>query len=118
MGAYATYFDRGLHLDAGVSGGPNSYRTRRTTLGNSVSTGGPEGTEVNLLFAAGYDWKIGGFTVGPVASFQYTNVQLGGFTESGGLAPLSVQTKNADSARSALGVHATLAAPRRGGSRG
>ena len=58
--------------------------------------------------AAGYDWKIRGLTVGPVASFQYTNVQLNGFTESGGLAPLSVQAKQADSARSALGVHATF----------
>ena len=47
VGGYATWFDRGLHLDAAVSGGPNSYRTRRTTPNNTVATGGPEGTEVN-----------------------------------------------------------------------
>ena len=108
VGAYATYFDRGLHLDASVSGGPNSYRTRRTTPNNTVATGGPEGTEVNMLFAAGYDWKWKGVTLGPVASFQYTNVQLNGFTESGSFAPLSVMKKNAESTRTALGMHATF----------
>ena len=108
VGAYATYYDGGLHLDAAVSGGINSYKTRRTTPNNTVATGGPEGTEVNLLFAAGYDWKLGSLTIGPVASFQYTNVELDGFTETGGFAPLSVVKKNADSMRSALGMHATF----------
>ena len=108
FGAYATYFDRGLHLDAAVSGGINSYRTRRATPNNTVATGSPEGSEVNALFAAGYDWKFRGLTIGPTASFQYTNVQLDGFTETGGFAPLSVAKKNADSTRSALGMHATF----------
>ena len=108
VGAYATYFDRGLHFDAAVSGGPNSYRTRRTTPNNTTATASPQGTEVNLLFAAGYDWKFKGITLGPVASFQYTNVQLDGFTETGTFAPLSVIRKNSDSMRSALGFHATF----------
>ena len=108
VGAYATYFDRGLHLDAAVSGGINSYKIRRTTPNNTVATGGPDGSEVNLLFAAGYDWKFKGLTIGPTASFHYTNVQLDGFTETGGFAPLNVVKKNADSTRSALGMHATF----------
>ena len=107
VGAYATYFTGGLHLDAAVSGGPNSYKTRRITPNNTIATGGPEGTEVNLLFAAGYDWKSGALTIGPVASFQYTNVQLDGFTERGVFAPLSVVRRNEESIRSALGFHAT-----------
>ena len=107
VGAYATYFDRGFHVDAAVSGGPNSYATRRTPPNNTFATASPEGTEVNLLFATGYDWKMGGLTIGPVASFQYTNVQLDGFTERGTFAPLSVVKRNEESLRSALGVHAT-----------
>ena len=108
VGAYATWFDRGLHLDASVSGGANGYATRRTTPNNTVATASPQGTEVNLLFAAGYDWKFGGLTIGPTAGFQYTNVQLNGFTETGTFAPLTVATKNADSARSAIGFRATF----------
>ncbi len=108
VGAYATYFDRGFHVDAAVSGGLNSYSTRRTTPNNTIATASPEGREVNALFASGYDWKMGGLTIGPVASFQYTNVQLDGFTERGTFAPLSVLRKNEESLRSAVGVHATF----------
>ena len=107
IGTYATWFDGGFHIDASVSGGLNSYNTRRTTPNNTVATANPDGSEVNLLLATGYDWKRGGLTFGPIASFQYTNVQLDGFTETGAFAPLSVIRKNADSSRSALGVHAT-----------
>ena len=108
VGAYATYFDGGLHLDAAVSGGPNSYSTRRSTPNNTVAAGSPDGSEVNVLFAAGYDWKFGALTIGPTASFQYTNVELDGFTETGGFAPLNIIRKNAESTRSALGVRATF----------
>jgi|GEM_PF-920986 len=106
VGAYATYFDRGFHVDASVSGGPNSYRTRRVTANNTIATGSPEGTEVNLLLAAGYDWKKGALTIGPDVSFQYTNVQLDGFNETGTFAPLSVIRKNAESLRSSVGFRA------------
>jgi outer membrane autotransporter protein len=107
VGAYATYFDRGFYVDASVSGGPNSYNTRRTTPNNTTATANPGGTEVNLFLASGYDWKKGPLTFGPIASIQYTNVQLDGFTETGGFAPLSVIRKNADSMRSAIGFHAS-----------
>ena len=107
VGAYATWFDRGFHVDASVSGGPNDYKTRRTTPNNTVATASPGGTEVNLLLATGYDWKFKGLTIGPTASFQYSNTQLDGFTETGSFAPLSVIRRNVDSARSALGIKAT-----------
>ncbi len=107
VGAYATWFNRNFYVDASVSGGPNSYNTRRTTPNNTTATANPGGTEVNLLLASGYDWKKGALTFGPIASFQYTNVQLDGFTETGGFAPLSVIRKNADSMRSAIGFRAS-----------
>ena len=108
VGAYATYFDQGFHLDLAASGGVNDYTTRRGTPGNTVATASPEGTEVNLLIGAGYDWKVGGLTVGPVASFQYTNVRLDGFAERGAFAPLAVSGRTEESLRSAVGVHATF----------
>src|SRR6185436_3798406 len=88
VGLYATYFDRGFYVDAAVSGGFNSYDTRRVTPNNTAATGKSDGSEINTLLAAGYDWKFGGLTLGPTASFQYTNVQLDGFTENGAFAPL------------------------------
>jgi autotransporter-associated beta strand protein len=108
VGLYATYFNRGFYLDAAVSGGFNSYDTRRTTPNNTAATGKPDGAEINTLLAAGYDWKWKGLTIGPTASFQYTNVQLDGFTENGSFAPLTIAGKNAESLRTALGIRATF----------
>ncbi len=106
LGIYATYFTGGFYADAAVTGGLNSYETRRTAL-RGTARGSENGGEVNALFAAGYDWKKGGLTVGPTASFQYTHVGIGGFTEHGSLAPLSYGSQRTESLRSALGAKAS-----------
>ena len=106
LGLYATYFDRGFHVDAAVTGGLNSYNTRRVTPNNTAATASPEGSEINVLIATGYDWKVGKFTVGPTASYQYTNVHTDGFTETGAFAPLAVNGQSTESSRTSLGVRA------------
>lgn len=45
-------------------------------------------------------------TVGPTASFQYTWVNVDGFTEDGSLAPLRIDGQHADAYRTALGARA------------
>ena len=60
-----------------------------------------------MLVAGGYDWKKGGLTIGPTASFQYTLVGFGDFTESGSLAPLAYPSQNAESFRTAFGMRAS-----------
>ena len=106
LGIYATYFDRGFHIDAAVNGGLNSYKTRRVTPNNTAAIASPDGSEINVLFATGYDWKSGHLTFGPTASYQYTNTALDGFTETGAFAPLTVGSKSAQSHRTALGMRA------------
>ena len=107
LGIYATYFDQNFHVDASVTGGINSYRSRRVTPNNTVATGSPDGSEINVLIGAGYDWKFGAITVGPVASYQYTNMRMDGFTETGAFAPLAVSGRSADSSRTSLGIRAS-----------
>ena len=107
IGGYATWYDGGFYVDASISGGPNSYRTRRATPNNTVATGSPEGSELNLMIGTGYDWKKGGFSFGPFANLQYTNVQLDSFTEIGGFAPLAVAEENSESLRSIVGFRAS-----------
>ena len=106
LGIYATYFTGGFYADAAVTGGLNGYETRRTAL-RGTARGSENGGEVNALFATGYDWKTGGLTVGPTASFQYTRIGIGGFTEHGSLAPLTYGAQRAESLRSALGAKAS-----------
>ena len=106
LGIYATYFTGGFYADAAVTGGLNAYETRRTAL-RGTARGSENGGEINALIATGYDWKTGALTVGPTASFQYTHVGIGGFTEHGSLAPLTYGSQRAESLRSALGAKAS-----------
>ena len=106
LGVYATYFTGGFYADAAVTGGLNGYETRRSAL-RGTARGSENGGELNALIAAGYDWKSGALTVGPTASFQYTHVGIGGFTEHGSLAPLTYGSQRAESLRSAVGAKAS-----------
>jgi outer membrane autotransporter protein len=106
LGVYATYFTGGFYVDTAVTGGYNSYDTRRRALAGTAR-GSTTGGELNALFAAGYDFKTGGLTIGPTASFQYTYVGIGKFSENGSLAPLQIGGQHNESLRSALGFKAS-----------
>ena len=106
LGLYATAYSGGLYADLAVSGGVNSYDTRRTAL-RGDARGSTDGSELNALFATGYDWKMGALTIGPTASIQYTYVSLDGFTERGSLAPLAIRSGHGESLRTTLGLKAS-----------
>lgn len=107
LGLYATYFTGGgFYIDTAVTGGYNSYDTRRSAL-QGTARGDTDGGELNALFATGYDVKAGNFTFGPTASFQYTYLGIGSFDEHGSLAPLSFRSQHQDSLRTAFGMRAS-----------
>jgi outer membrane autotransporter protein len=103
LGLYATTFAGGWYADVAAFGGYNSYDTRRTAI-QGDARGDTDGGEVDALFGTGYDFKSGGFTFGPTASFNYTYVGMNGFTEHDSLAPLNIHGNNADSLRTAFGA--------------
>lgn len=103
VGLYATAFGNGFYLDTAVTGGWNGYDSRRTALQGSAR-GSTNGGELDVFVGGGYDWKSGALTVGPTANFQYTYMDLGGFTERGSLAPLTVANQNAESMRTSVGL--------------
>ena len=106
FGIFASYFDMGFYLDTALHTGVSGYKTRRTALGG-VETASPGGSSFSFLLDAGYDWKIGGLTVGPTFNYQYTSTSLDGFTENGGsLAPLTVRGHDGNSSRTAFGARA------------
>jgi len=106
LGLYATAFGSGFYLDTAVVGGLSGYDTRRTAL-EGTARGETLGGDLNVLVAGGYDWKKGGLTIGPTASFQYTLIGFDGFSESGSLAPLAYPSQNAESFRTAFGARAS-----------
>jgi outer membrane autotransporter protein len=106
FGLYATAFRGGFYLDTAVTGGPSEYNSHRTALLGTAS-GDTEGGNLNVLVSGGYDWRKGNLSIGPTASFQYTYVSFGGFTESGSLAPLKFNDQHVDSIRTAFGGKAS-----------
>ena len=102
FGVYATAFSQGFYLDTAVSGGPSGYSSQRAALQGNAS-GSTNGGDFDFLVAAGYDWKVGGLTIGPIASFQLSYIGINGFTESGSLAPLKFPDQNFESERTGFG---------------
>ncbi len=115
-GAYATLYGYKIlgslvHVDGAVSGGWNSFDTRRTGLDrvtvltyNDIARGSTNGSEFNALLAYGGDWHFGCLLVGTWSSIQYTNVGIDRFTETGSFAPLQIQNQDQYSLRGTSGV--------------
>jgi len=102
LGIYSTTYGNGFYLNTMAAGGYNSYDTHRTGLGG-IAQGDTDGEEFDGLISTGYDFHSGNFTVGPIASAQYTYVSINNFTENGSLAPLNIPSQNQDSFRSKVG---------------
>jgi fibronectin-binding autotransporter adhesin len=101
-GLYASYFSDGFYVDLAANGGWNSYDAWRTAL-LGQARGNSDGAEFNGLIGAGYDWHLGGLRFGPIATFQYSYMDIDSLTERGSLAPLRYPNQNEDSVRSTLG---------------
>jgi outer membrane autotransporter protein len=105
---YGTFYEGGFFVNGIVGGGAGSIDTRRFTVGG-FARGETDGTEFNGLLGTGYDCHIGTFTVGPVASLQYTTVGIDGFSENGSLGALRIDSQSQDSLKSAVGLKASYA---------
>ena len=107
-GLYAGVFGENAYLNAYVGGGYNDYDIRREGF-DGMPHGSTEGGEFNGLVAAGYDAHFGDFTIGPVASYQYTYTSYDGYLEDGSLAPLRIDSQHAESSRTNVGLRMSYA---------
>ncbi|MGB8353929.1 MAG: autotransporter domain-containing protein, partial [Chthoniobacteraceae bacterium] len=102
VGIYSTTYGGGFYLNTLAAGGYNSYDTHRLGLGG-IAQGNTDGEEFDGLISTGYDLHSGNFTVGPIASAQYTYVGINSFNENGSLAPLNIPSQNQESFRTKVG---------------
>jgi outer membrane autotransporter protein len=105
---YGTFYNQGFYVNAIAGGGYDSIDTRRTTFGGSAR-GQTDGVDFNGLLGTGYDFHMGGFTVGPIASMQYGFVGIDRFSETGSLGALQIDSQSQDSLKSAVGLKASYA---------
>ncbi len=107
FGVYVTqWWDQGAWINASIGGGYNSYTNKRAALGdfaNSTTTG----MEFNFQAQQGYDFHIGRWTFGPTLQVDYTNLSIDGYTESGSLAPLKINSQTAESLQGTIGGRVT-----------
>ena len=101
-GLYATWYHRGIYLNAAIYGGYSNYDSSRSGLGG-LATGRTGGAEMSTFISGGYDFHFASLTVGPIAALQYTYSNVNGFGENGSLAPMQIQSDSADSLRSDVG---------------
>jgi outer membrane autotransporter protein len=99
-------FVTGLGEFTGVGNTANAAGFDLRTGGVTLGVDHRIGSNFAIGLLGGYDWKRGGLTVGPTASFQYSWVGVDGFTEHGSLAPLRLDDQHAESKRTALGARA------------
>jgi outer membrane autotransporter protein len=103
-----------LFIDGDLSFGWSDYSQNRNVtvpgLLDSTAQSSYSGQEYTAYAVTGYHFYTGGFTITPLASLQYTHMDLGGYTESGA-APLnlSVNSQSYDFVESGLG--GTVAKP-------
>jgi autotransporter-associated beta strand protein len=103
LGLYGLFATGGFYADALVEGGFNQYTSLRPSYAGTAS-GQTPGQEWSGAMKLGYGWKVDRVTLGPMASLQYTQVSLNGFSESGSLSPLTYPTQSQNSLMSRLGL--------------
>lgn len=108
LSLYATWYSRGFYVDGIVGAGYHSYETKRASTGG-FARGETDGASIHTYLGGGYDFRLGAFTIGPIAAVRYTDITVDGFTERGSLAPFHVTSGSLDALQSALGFKVAYA---------
>ena len=114
FGGYAAYgTGSGFYANLIAGGGASDYTFKRMIQFpgvNRSASSQPSGGEFSSSVDAGYDFRLGKFTLTPVASALYTYVGIAPFTESGARAlDLRVNSQSASSLLSSLGARVAYA---------
>jgi len=109
---YGTYYRDAYYVDGIITFGGANYDIERVVDG-STQKGDPSGALFSFALAAGYDFYFDAFTISPFARINYSQNNLGSYTEDTingdpGLA-LSYSSQKAKSFTSALGTQIAYA---------
>jgi T5SS/PEP-CTERM-associated repeat protein/autotransporter-associated beta strand protein len=101
--SYSTWTNhRGDWVDANIGGAFHTYDSKREALGGSALSS-TRGAEWDAALTYGHDFKARAWTLTPFIGLSYLHLNVDDYTESGSLAPLSVESQSTHSLRSTLG---------------
>jgi autotransporter-associated beta strand protein len=110
FGTYGKQDGKGFYGNAVVGGAYNNYRvTRNISFSglNRTANSTPSAGELDTMLAAGYNFRPGNWTFGPITSLQYTYLGVNSFNESGAQSlDLAAQGWNTSSLLYSLGAQA------------
>lgn len=109
ISVYSTYYNSGFYVEGILGAGYGSVETRRLTAGG-YARGDTEATNYSALLGTGYDFRIGNWSFGPLASLTYSRVGIDDFVEEGAIGALYINSQDRDSLKSALGVQTSYSA--------
>ncbi|MEE9211652.1 MAG: autotransporter domain-containing protein [Phycisphaeraceae bacterium] len=108
IGPFASYYVGRWFVDGSLTYGLNLNNLDRNVIFDAISrtaNGDYAAHEISVFLGGGYDIPVGGFTITPDGSIQYTGYFSESFTETGaGAANLHVDSRDIQSLRSMLGV--------------
>jgi outer membrane autotransporter protein len=108
--AYVSHEQGPWFINGDISFGWNDYSGTRNIMFpgfNRTAKAGYSGQDYTAFAATGYHFFAQGFTITPIASLQYTHMNLGAYTETGaGDVSLRVNSQSYDFVESRLGVKA------------
>jgi outer membrane autotransporter protein len=107
VGAYGTWYSKGFFVDGQASYGWADYRNTRRIVFPGIdrtATSKPVGKQLTLYGGTGYEFSVNKWTLVPSVSFQYTRLNLDGYTESGaGALDLNVNSQDTQSLMGNIG---------------
>lgn len=125
---YGTFYIQKFYIDSIITLGWSDYDIRRiirydnqhngageTVPVDQVATANTDGNQFSFSFGLGYDFTLGGLTVGPYARINYLIVNIDGYRESidntdpGFGWALAFRDQDADSLLSVIGAQASYA---------
>ncbi|WP_397382642.1 autotransporter domain-containing protein [Prosthecobacter sp.] len=103
---YAMYLRGSFYTEFLVGGSFNSYETRRSALGGTAE-GSTNSQSFDAYVGTGYNIQVNDhWSITPMASLRYTDVNIDSFQETGSLQPLAFPSQNQNSLRSRIGLQA------------
>jgi len=108
---FGRWQEAGFYINAAGGCMRDMYRNERNIRFPGIqrtAKSHPDGSQVAALLEGGHDFKIGRFTVGPVASLQYDKLWIDQFSETGADSlDLDVASQQVESLQSGLGGRMT-----------
>lgn len=104
--------DSGVFLNGQLAGGYNKYDMTRNIIGVGTAKGDTDAFQGSAKLEAGKDFAAGGFTLTPLASLQYTYLNMDKYTETGaGGASLTVDPEALSTVDAGAGGQVAYAIP-------